>query len=132
VYVYLLLCIIIYNVYIHATEIFCTICMSRDSSVDIVTRPPTRRPRNGGSIPSRSTLFLFYAPRRLQGLTQPPIQCISDTFILGVKRRGVKLTIHLRVVQKNAWSYTFTPPYILSTWCLIKHRDNFTCICKHI
>jgi hypothetical protein len=26
---------------------------------------------------------------------------------------------------KNAWSYTFTPPYIIMAWCLVKHRDNF-------
>jgi hypothetical protein len=53
VYVYLLLCITIYNVYTYAIEIFGTICMSRDRSVDIVTRLPARRPRNGDSIPSR-------------------------------------------------------------------------------
>jgi hypothetical protein len=38
---------------------------------------------------------------------------------------------------KNAWSYTYTPPYAIMAWCLIKqmihlhymiikHRDNFT------
>jgi hypothetical protein len=29
---------------------------------------------------------------------------------------------------KNAWSYTFTFPYVLATWCKIehRHRDNFT------
>jgi hypothetical protein len=27
---------------------------------------------------------------------------------------------------KNAWSYTFTPPYIFMPLCLVKHRDNFT------
>jgi hypothetical protein len=26
---------------------------------------------------------------------------------------------------KNAWSYTSTPPYVFTTWFLIKHRDNF-------
>jgi hypothetical protein len=27
---------------------------------------------------------------------------------------------------KNAYSYTSTPPYDFMTWCLVKHRDNFT------
>jgi hypothetical protein len=26
----------------------------------------------------------------------------------------------------SAWSYTSTPQYVLMTWCLVKHRDNFT------
>jgi hypothetical protein len=27
---------------------------------------------------------------------------------------------------KNAWSYTSTPQYVFTAWCLVKHRDNFT------
>jgi len=27
---------------------------------------------------------------------------------------------------KNEWSYTSTPSYIFTAWCLVKHRDNFT------
>jgi hypothetical protein len=27
---------------------------------------------------------------------------------------------------KNTWGCTSTPPYAFMTWCLIKHRDNFT------
>jgi hypothetical protein len=26
---------------------------------------------------------------------------------------------------KNAWSYNSTSPYIFTTACLIKHKDNF-------
>jgi hypothetical protein len=26
---------------------------------------------------------------------------------------------------KSAWSYTSTPPYVSTAWCLIKGRDNF-------
>jgi len=25
----------------------------------------------------------------------------------------------------NAWSYTYTTPYVFMEWCLVKHRDNF-------
>jgi len=28
--------------------------------------------------------------------------------------------------SKNEWSYTSTPQYAFMTWCLVKHRDNFT------
>jgi hypothetical protein len=27
---------------------------------------------------------------------------------------------------KNAWIYTSTPQYDFMSWCLVKHRDNFT------
>jgi hypothetical protein len=27
---------------------------------------------------------------------------------------------------KNAWRYTSTPQYVFMSWCLVKHRDNFT------
>jgi hypothetical protein len=36
---------------------------------------------------------------------------------------------------KNAWSYTFTPPYVFMEWCLIEqevHRDNFTFTVKSL
>jgi len=26
---------------------------------------------------------------------------------------------------KNAWSYTFMPPYVFMAWCMVKHRDKF-------
>jgi hypothetical protein len=27
---------------------------------------------------------------------------------------------------KNAWSYTSTPQYVFTAWCVVKHRDSFT------
>jgi hypothetical protein len=38
----------------------------------------------------------------------------------------VKLTIHLHLLPevKNAWSYTSTGPYVLTSQCLVRHRDN--------
>jgi len=40
----------------------------------------------------------------------------------------VKLTTHLHLVLRsmNEWSYTSAPQYAFMTWCLVKHRDNFT------
>jgi len=34
--------------------------------------------------------------------------------------------LHLVPTSKNAWSYTSTPQYASTAWCLVKHRDNFT------
>jgi hypothetical protein len=43
--------------------------------------------------------------------------------------RQVQAThLHLVPRSKYAWSYTSTPQYIFTTWCLLKHRDNFTFI----
>jgi hypothetical protein len=33
---------------------------------------------------------------------------------------------HVFSVFKNAWSYTPTPQYAFMTWCLVKHRVDFT------
>jgi hypothetical protein len=30
---------------------------------------------------------------------------------------------------KNAWRYTSNHQYVFMTWCLVKHRDNFTFTC---
>jgi glycerol-3-phosphate acyltransferase PlsY len=27
---------------------------------------------------------------------------------------------------KNVWIYISNPQYVFMTWCLVKHRDNFT------
>ena len=42
------------------------------------------------------------------------------------KRLGrVKLSTQLHLVAevKNAWGPTYTPPYTIIAWCVIKHRD---------
>jgi hypothetical protein len=48
-----------------------------------------------------------------------------------VKLLNLNLTNHLHIVSrsKNAWSYTFTPPYVFMAWCLVKHSDNVTFTC---
>jgi len=56
----------------------------------------------------------------------------------------MKLATHLHVVPtlKDAWSCTFTPPYVfmalclitgyvLIAWYLVKHKENFTFMIGH-
>jgi hypothetical protein len=57
----------------------------------------------------------------------------------GVSFPGVKRPEHeanhsptAGVEVKNAWSYTSTPQYVFMSWCLVKHRDNFTFTLPHI
>jgi hypothetical protein len=62
--------------------------------------------------------------------TQPPIQSIPGALSLGVKRPGREAYHSLlsSAEVKNVWSYTSTLQYVFMAWCLVKHRDNFTCL----
>jgi hypothetical protein len=74
-------------------------------------------------------IFLFTtASRPALGPTQHTIQWVPGAFSLGVKRPGCEAdhSLSSNAEVKNAWSYTSTPQYVFCTWCLVKHRDNFT------
>jgi hypothetical protein len=47
---------------------------------------------------------------------------------LGVKRleRDADHSPQSSAKVTNVWSYTYTPQYVFMTWCLVKHRNNFT------
>jgi hypothetical protein len=68
------------------------------------------------------------ASRTALGPTQPPIQWVPGALTLGVKRPGVKLTIHLHLVPRSRMRGAIPPlpQYVFMAWCLVKHRDNFT------
>jgi len=99
-------------------------------------------------LPTEAESFLFAtASKEDLGSTLPPIQRVTGTLFLGVKRAGREADHSSRSSAefKKAWSYTSTPPYIFMVWCLIKYRDfNFTftavlilnapCVplCKHL
>jgi hypothetical protein len=61
--------------------------------------------------------------------TQPPIQCASGAPSPGVKRMVYdddhSPPPNAEVI--NAWSYTSTLQCVFTAWCLVKHRENFTC-----
>jgi hypothetical protein len=75
-------------------------------------------------------IFPFTTVSRMAlGPTQPPIQWVPGTLSLGAKRPGREAdhSPPSSAEVKNASSYTSTPQYIFMAWCLVKHRDSFTC-----
>jgi hypothetical protein len=62
------------------------------------------------------------------------LHCIWDTateyvgYFPGVKRPGQEPdhSALFCAKVKNVWSYTYTSPYVVMTWGVIKHRDRFT------
>jgi hypothetical protein len=78
---------------------------------------------------SRQGLGIFLlttVSRTALGPTQSPIQWVTGALSLGVKRPGREAdhSPPSSAEVKNAWSYTFTPPYVFMKWCLVKHRDK--------
>jgi hypothetical protein len=70
-------------------------------------------------------MFMFSAAYRL--VLWRPIQ-----WVLGLSPRGIKkakrepeASSSPSAEVRNAWSHTFTYSYVLISYCLIKHRDNF-------
>jgi hypothetical protein len=77
----------------------------------------------------RLGIFLFTTASRMAlGPTQPPIQWVPGALSLGVKWPGCEAdhSPPSSAEVKNACSYTSTPQYVFTAWCLVKHRDNFT------
>jgi hypothetical protein len=103
--------------------------MSRDSSVGIA--PGCGLDDRGSRVrfPVGARNFsLHHCVQNCSGAHQPPIQWVPGALPLGVKRPG-RETDHSppsSAEVKNEWSYTSTPQYAFMTWCLVKHRDNFT------
>jgi hypothetical protein len=77
-------------------------------------------------IPSRGrNFFLFTITSRLAlGPTQVSYQMSAGLLSPGIEQPGCKAD-HLSPTNasiKNTRTYTFTVPYNLMAWCLIKHR----------
>jgi hypothetical protein len=77
-------------------------------------------------------IFLFTTvSRTAQGPTRPPIQWILEALSPGVKRPGREAD-HSPPTSARSRMHGAIPPsqYLFMTWCLVKHRDNFTlCVC---
>jgi hypothetical protein len=100
---------------------------SHDSSVSVALGYGLED--RGARFDSRRGLGIFVfttASRAAPALTQPPMQWVTGTLSLGVKRprREADHSPPSSAEDKNAWSYTSTPQYAFMAWCLLKHRDN--------
>jgi hypothetical protein len=69
------------------------------------------------------TILFTTASRLALGPNQPPNQLTPEP---GCPGHETDHALPSSAEVKNAWSYAFTPPYAFMTWCLVKHRDNFT------
>jgi hypothetical protein len=76
-------------------------------------------------------IFLFTTTSRLTlGPTQPPIQWVLGTLSLRVKQPGHEAD-HSPPLMLRSRTHGAIPAilqYIFMTWCLVKHRVNFTFI----
>jgi hypothetical protein len=80
-------------------------------------------------FPSRAGNFSFTAAfRPALEPTQPPIQWVPGALCVGVKPLGheAEHPPPFSAEIKNAWSYSWTPPYVFMAWYLVKPTDNFT------
>jgi hypothetical protein len=99
---------------------------SQNISVSIATRLRDEQP--GFDSWQWPEFFLFIStPRQQLGLTQLIIQWLPR-----VKQSGCEAdnSPPSGVEVKNAWSYTFIPPYVFMAWCFVKDRDDFTFLYK--
>jgi hypothetical protein len=83
-------------------------------------------PKNHGSIPGRSEIFLFSkCPDWLWG----PPSGYQGLVHWGVKWLGCEAenSPPSNTEVTNGWSYISAPSYVLMAWYVIKYRDNFTC-----
>jgi len=102
--------------------------LSRSSSVSIVNRLRAGRP--GFDSRQKQKFHLFSTSSRpTLGPTQPPTQWVPRSHSLGVKRlrRETDGWHPASAEVRYAWRYTSIPQYMFVVWCLVKHRDNFTC-----
>jgi hypothetical protein len=72
-------------------------------------------------------IFLFTTVSRTAvGPTQSPMQWVTGALPLGVKRPGRESDTLLHLVTRSRLRRGIPPFPHTSSWCLVKHRDNFT------
>jgi len=74
-------------------------------------------------------IFLFATGSTLAlGPIHPPVHWVWGALSPGVKRPGREAghSPPASAEAKNAWSYTYTLPYVFMALCLVKYRDSFT------
>jgi hypothetical protein len=82
--------------------------------------------KNRVSIPSSGHRFIS-SPQRPDGpdwLWDPAGNGDRFFFPKRTRQRRKAKYVPPSSVEMKAWSYTSTPPYVLMTWCLVKHRHS--------
>jgi hypothetical protein len=95
---------------------------SRDHSFSMVTKLWAGRPMILSSISGKGKYFSPQRWDRIWALSR----ILSHWYPWRLSDPGRK-AVHLPqsiAEVRNAWCYTFTPPYVFMAWCLIKHKDS--------
>jgi hypothetical protein len=103
--------------------------VSRGSSVGIVTGYGLDCRRLEVQVPTGAGDFsLLHRVQTGSGAHPASYPTGTEGSFRGVRRTGREAdqSPPSSAEVKNAWRYTFTP-YVFMAWCLVKHRDNFTC-----
>jgi hypothetical protein len=81
---------------------------------------------SGVRFPAGAGNFSFHY--RIQTGSGAPIQWVPGALFPGIKWPGREADCsHPPSAEvKNAWCNTSTSQYVFMTWCLVKHRENFT------
>jgi hypothetical protein len=85
-----------------------------------------RSSKNRGSLSARDrNLSLLHSVKTSSGTRHVSYSADSgDSLSTAVWPGRVDPSFDSNAEIKNVWSRTFISPYIFTTWCLIKHRDN--------
>jgi hypothetical protein len=96
----------------------------QESYVNIVTRLLAWWPWNGDRFPTAPDVF----PQRPGHIWVHPSSCPSDTEVHSprIKQTGCGIDHCSPATAKfMAWSNASSPPYVLMSWCLMKHKGDF-------
>ena len=93
-----------------------------------MTRPRAGRRRNRVfDCQQREKIFIFKALRLALKPSQPPTLWTWVALYPGVKLSGREADHHVLPRLRMRAAVPPLPSYAFTAWCLVKHRDNFTC-----
>jgi len=106
--------------------------VSRDSSVNIVTRLRAQRP-GSNSWQGKGIFLLTTASRPALGPTQPYIEWVTGALSPWYIGWSVKLTTHLHLMPRWKWVELYLHfPNVFIPWCWIKHGQFYLYFYFHL